>query len=302
MGAPAWLPKESPEMLKHNKKRNVGLINEFFARYMARAIIERRDSDLKKAKELFSKHFQKGTDLHRELRLFSSLYETRLQSREAAASLIEQAKQVCKLQSQARIDLEKTALLHEINQQLGEPKFFDQEVAGYRDYATIQVLLNHWRGSILTENLSEAAQLEDRFIQHLTRASPSIEKEAILQMSETEVDGLVVNLMTEKLNKKFSSSLNTEQKKLLQLYVFSKDSPESKVALVEKLEGLRKRASSSIENALSRDEQAKKVGNKLKEIQGMLQEDYRDTSNPDDKLVTFYMTVSKLEEELNNNE
>lgn len=121
-------------------------------------------------------------------------------------------------------------------------------------------------------------------------------------MSETEVDGLVVNLMTEKLNKKFSSSLNIEQKKLLQLYVFSKDSPESKVALVEKLEGLRKRASSSIENALSRDEQAKKVGNKLKEIQGMLQEDYRDTSNPDDKLVTFYMTVSKLEEELNNNE
>lgn len=34
----------------------------------------------------------------------------------------------------------------------------------------------------------------------------------------------------------------------------------------------------------------------------MLQEDYRDTSNPDDKLVTFYMTVSKLEEELNTNE
>jgi multidrug efflux pump subunit AcrA (membrane-fusion protein) len=137
--------------LKHNKKRNVGLINEFFARYMARAIIERRDSDLKKAKELFSKHFQKGTDLHRELRLFSSLYETRLQSREAAASLIEQAKQVCKLQSQARIDLEKTALLREINQQLGEPKFFDQEVAGYRDYATIQVLLNHWRFRVTLE-------------------------------------------------------------------------------------------------------------------------------------------------------
>jgi len=288
-------------MLKHNKKRNVGLINEFFARYMARAIIEHRDVDLRKAKELFSKHFRKGTDLHRELCLFTSLYETKLQSREAASSLIEQAKQVCKLQSQARIDLEKTALLHEINQQLGDPKFFDQEVLDYRDYATIQVLLNHWRGSILTENLSEVAQLEDKLIQHLTQ-SPRTEKKDVLQMSETEVDGLVVNLMAEKLNKKFSSSLNPEQKRLLQLYVFSNDSAESKVALVESLEGLRKRVTSGIEKALAWDEQAKKVSHKLKEIHGMLQEDYRDTSNPDDKLMTFYMTVSKLEEELNTNE
>lgn len=289
-------------MLKHNKKRNTGLINEFLARYMARAIIEQRDSDFKKAKLLCLKHFQKGTDLCQELRLFTSLYETRLQSRSAATSLIEQVKQVCKLQSQARIDLEKTALLHEINQQLGDPKFFDQEVTRYRDYATIQVLLNHWRGSILTEDLSEAAQLEDKLIQHLTQTSFITEKKEVLQMSENEVDGLVVHLMTEKLNKKFSSSLNTEQKKLLQLYVFSKDNPESKTALVECLEGLRKRVASSIEMALVRDEQAKKVGNKLKEIRGMLQEDYRDTSNPNDKLVTFYMTVSKLEEELSTNE
>lgn len=218
--------------LKHNKKRNVGLINEFFARYMARAIIERRDTDLKKAKELFSKHFQKGTDLHRELRLFTSLFETRLQSREAASTMLDQAKQLCKLQSQARIDLEKTALLHEINQHLGGSAFFDQEVSGYRDYATIQVLLNHWRGSVLTENISEAAQLEDKLIQHLTQTSSIQEKKDALKMSDEEVDGLVVNLMVEKLNRKFSSSLNAEQKKLLQLYVFSKDHPQSETALV----------------------------------------------------------------------
>lgn len=287
-------------MLKHNKKRNVGLLNEFFARYMARCIIEHRDGDLQKAKELFAKHFQKGTDLYRELRLFSTLSETRLTSREAAFSLIEQVRQACKLQSQARIDLEKTALLHEINQTLSDTGFFEQAIPEYRDYATIQVLLNHWRGTVLTENLSEAAQLEDKLIQNLTEKASVAEKKNILEMSNDDVDGLVVNLMTKKLNQKFSSSLNEEQKKLLQLYVFSRESPEAKASLVEKLEGIRTRVSSAIDSSLAGDEQAKRVASKLTEVRSMLEGEYRNTANPDDKLVTFYMTVSKLGEELSN--
>jgi hypothetical protein len=286
-------------MLKHNKKRNVGLLNEFFARYMAKAIIEHRDADVKKAKELFAKHFHKGTDLHREFRIFSTLLETRLSSKEAAVSLLEQVKAACKIQSQAKIDLEKSALLHEINQHLGDPKFFDQEINSYRDYATIQVLLNHWRGGVLTENLSEAAQLEDKLIQHLTAKGTTFEKKEVLQMTNADVDGLVVNIMTEKLNKKFNAALNENQKKLLQLYVFSKDDTQTKTALVGMLEEMRVKALSNIE-AVLRGEDTKKVSGKLQEIRTMLQEDYRDTSNPDDKTITFYMTVSKLQEELSN--
>lgn len=284
--------------LKHNKKRNIGLLNEFFARYMASAIIERRDEHLAQAKQVFIKHFQKGTDLHKELKMFSSLFQTRLQSREAASSLIEQVKQVCKLQSQSKIDLEKTALVHEINQTLGGPSFFAQNIPEYRDYATIQVLLNHWRGHVLTEDLSEVAQLEDKLIQHLTQSTPVTENKNVLQMSNNDVDGMVVDLMTKKVNQKFESSLNSTQKKLLQLYVFSAESAEAKSSLLENLETLRKRVSSNIERALAKDAEAKKVGHKLKEVQSLLQEDFRDISQPNDRLVTFYMTVSKLDEEL----
>lgn len=286
--------------LKHNKKRNIGLLNEFFARYMASAIIEKRDTDLAQAKQVFIKHFQKGTDLHKELKMFSSLFQTRLQSREAASSLIEQVKQACKLQSQSKIDLEKTAIVHEINQTLGGPSFFSQNIPEYRDYATIQVLLNHWRGCVLTEDLSEVAQLEDKLIQHLTQSTPITENKEILRMSGTDVDGMVVDLMTKKVNQKFDSSLNPTQKKLLQLYVFSKDSPEAKSSLLENLEALRNRVSTRIEKALARDTEAQKVGHKLKEVQSLLQEDFKDISQPDDRLVTFYMTVSKLDEELTN--
>lgn len=287
-------------MLKHNKKRNAGLLNEFFARYMAKAIIEKRDNDLAKAKELFTKHFHQGTDLHRELKMFNALFETKLVSRDAAVSLIDQVKQGCKLQSQAKIDLEKSALLHEINVHLGDPSFFDQEISGYRDYATIQVLMNHWRGGLLTEHLSEAAQLEDKLIQFITSKNAIQENKEVLQMTNQDVDGLVVNIMTEKLNKKFSSALNETQKKILQLYVFSKDDSSMKTTLVEFLEDLRQKTLTEIHKALETSTDAKKVEGKLQEVRTMLQEDYRDTTKLDDQMVTFYMTVSKLEEELVN--
>jgi hypothetical protein len=296
--------KESPEMLKsttlkHNKKRNVGLLNEFFARYIAKAILEKRDGDIEQAKALYARHFQKGTELSRELRLFTNLFETRVESREAANSLLSQVKEACKLQSQARIDLEKTALLHEINQTFGECNFFDQEIVEYRDYATIQVLLNHWRGRIVTENLSEAAQLEDKLLNRLVSKLPVAESKS-LNMQESEVDGLVVNLMIQKFNQRFGTMLNEEQKKLLRLYVFSKDNVSSKEELIKLLEGLKEKSSKLLETAILRDKDAQKVKTKLTEVKQMLQETYQDTSNLDDSLVTFYMSISKLNEELSN--
>lgn len=266
---------------------------------MAKAIIEKRDSDLAKAKELFTKHFHKGTDLHRELKMFTALFETRLTSKDAAVSLIEQVKSACKLQSQAKIDLEKSALLHEINVYLGDPNFFNQDINEYRDYATIQVLMNYWRSSIINENFSEAAQLEDRLIEHLTTKVTNNVKKNVLEMTDQDVDGLVVNIMTEKLNKRFSG-LNENQKKILQLYVFSQEDQATKTTLVSLLENLRQKTIDEIQIALSKDPDAKKVTGKLQEIKAMLLEDYKDTNNLDDKLITFYMTVSKLEEELLN--
>lgn len=285
-------------MLKHNKKRNVGLLNEFFARYMAKAIVEKRFSDVDRAKELFSKHFHRGTDLHRELKMFEALRNTNIVSKSVATSLIEQVKSSCKLQSQARLDLEKSALLHEVNLYLNDPKFFDQEIPDYRDFATIQVLLNHWRGGLLTENLSEIAQLEDKVFVRLISKPVVTERQDALSMTNQDVDGLVVSLMTEKLNKKFTTELNENQKKILQLYVFSKEDSDTKGRLISLLEGMRTSALSSIQKAMEHDPDAQNVSGKLKSIQTMLQEDYRDTTKLDDKMVTFYMTVSKLEEEL----
>jgi hypothetical protein len=286
-------------MLKHNKKRNVGLINEFFARYIAKAIIEQKDSDITKAKVLFRKHFHRGTDLYKELKLFNALYKTKVQNKEAAYSLVKQVKEACKIQSQEKVDLEKTALLREVNCTLNDADFFNRGIADYKICATIQVLLNNWRMGALQENLGESSQLEDKLLEHLVRGTEEKPQtiDNVLGMTNDDVDQLVINIMLEKLHSKFGALLNEEQKEIINMYVFSSDNSEIRSKLFEILEKIRVRTGKLIENEIksNKDDYTNK---KLVEVKSMLQEEYKDTSSLEDTTITFYLSVIKLEKEL----
>ncbi len=293
-------------MLKHNKKRNVGLINEFCSRYMARAIIEHKDSDLTKAKSILQKHFQKDTNLFKELKLFNALYKTKVQNKEAAWSLINQVKESCRISSQSKLDLEKTALLHEINCTLGDPNFFNKVVPDYKICATIQVLMDTWRNASLQEsNISESSQLEDKLLEHMV-LTPEIHTSAsninknVLEMTDNDINQLVVNIMLEKLTKKFGNLLGVEQKDIINMYVFSSENHETGIKLSETLETIRVRTITLINEELKVNQKDVYTNNKLSEIKTMLETDYRNVSSPKDDTITFYLTVLKLEKELCN--
>lgn len=218
--------------LQHNKKRNVGLVFEFFSRYIGRAIIEDRDEDIRKAKALIAKHYNNGTDIQKEYLCFKSLFETKVTNKESAIKLMEQIKSKIKLQSQQKLDLEKTSLIHEINQMLpNSERFFNENVKNYKLYATIQILLNEWRNEdllSLQETFSGGSilQLEDQVLTHLTTLQEvhnlSEEKQTLQEkMQTTNVDDLIVNIISDKINENFSSSLSEEQKELIKYYVCS---------------------------------------------------------------------------------
>lgn len=299
--------------LKHNKKRNVGLLNEFFARYIAKSIIEKDDLNLKKSRLLFKKHFQKGTELNRELRLFTSLFESSNLSPQVAISLINQVKKICKLQSQKKLDLEKTALLHEINLTFGDSaaNFFNQDISEFREYGSIQVLLNHWRNDselFMNENflLSEVTTLEEKLFRRLTSQPTKKEDLSHLNMTNDDIDNLVVNLMTQKLNEKYQDALNSDQKKLLEYYVFSEENEQSREKLYNFLQEINELAQVNINSALNETTGSKEeplntdTKNKLLEIKKILIEK-KETGQKliDDEIVTFYMNILKLREELN---
>ena len=286
------------QKLKHNKKRNTGLLYEFFARYIGKAILENRDSDIVKAKTLLRKHFNKTTDIYKELKLFKTLTESKVSSREQAVYLINRVREAVKYQSQARLDLEKTSLIHEVNGNLDSMVFFEEVIPDYKKLATVQVLLNTWRDETLKESVSETVQLEERLIESMLEHKPSVSNiNETANMTTDDVDRLVVNIMTEKVNRKYNN-LNPEQKEVIQLYVFSKDSEQAQGRLVEALTNIKGRFISALALYSKEFDSDKVLSEKLDKVKSMLQKDYNDPTLVSEDLVSFYLGLSKLENEV----
>lgn len=299
-------------MFYHNKKRNVGLLNDFFARFIANALVEQNHTGIEKANSIYKKYFSTKTEIGKESRLFKALYETNVTSKETAHALIEKVKTAAEKLSTSTLDAEKTKLIHEVNNVLGDKEFFKREVADYKLQASIQVLINNAREKRLNESLSEIAVLEDTILEHLVRPKTVVEGTSqYFEMDnkeiDKEIDTLVVKLMSEKFNQKFSKELFDEQREIVSHYVFSSSSDASKGNLETILESVKGRTLQLVNKALS----TKKVGNedlsehlskKFVGIKNLLLNEYKDTSKFNDETITFYMTLVKLEKELVTNE
>ena len=293
-------------MLNHNKKRNVGLLSEFFSKYIADSLVSQKYDNIEKAKKVYMKYFAENTEIKKEAKLFSILYSTNVSSKEIAHTVMLKVKHLCEAEQRniKKLEDEKTRLLHEVNSLFGDKEFFNRSVPDYKIQGAIQVLLNTWRTKSLQESISEIAILEDNILRHLTEAknvSPA-ETSSYLEMTNEEVDGLVLNILTEKFNAQYSSELSESQKAIISSYAFY-ENKEEKEKLNTILEDLRQSSLSLIENALSKKEIDKEViterlQNKLVGIKNLLLTEYKDVSSVDDDSMAFYMTLTKLQKEL----
>ena len=236
---------------RHNKKRNVGLVYEFLVRHLSRCVLEGNDAGISKVKLILSKHFNPSTDLGKELRVFKALYESKVADVEAAKMLVQRAKRACEAQSQARLELEKTGLIHEINTTLKDTAFFDRPVKDYKMLASIQILMNEWRSTDLLESITiESVDLEQKLLEHLVRDTATEDRlgkeklAAVQALTPTDVDKLALRLFYEKFNKRYTTVLCEEQKQLLAAYV-----TEKPVVLISLLEGIHNAVLPELEKA-----------------------------------------------------
>lgn len=197
-------------MAKHNKKRNVGLIHEQLVRYASERTVERDTTKANEAVDLIVKHFTTQSELLREFKLFGALIHTKARDREQARRIIEESKRLCRAHDAARLDREKTKLIHDINVNLQCEGFYDQRISDYKLFATVQTLINEWRGNN-TLDAREIVEFEQHLEEHLLRevVEEKLEK-------KDNADPLVLRIMIEKFNSKYSSALDSSQKKLLE--------------------------------------------------------------------------------------
>ena len=133
------------KQIKHNKKRNVGLIYELLLRHLSSRIIENDKKGAGVATSILEKHFSKGTELYKEFRLFNALAKSTVSDTHIVASILTEAKDAARRTNLEKLEREKSKLIRDINYKIAEKDFYYQHVENYKDLATIQITINEWR-------------------------------------------------------------------------------------------------------------------------------------------------------------
>ena len=224
-------------MAKHNKKRNVGLMHEQLIRYASEKIVEGLDIRAEDALRILNKNFHKKSELFREFRLFNSLVHTRVPTKEVARKIIDESRLACKNHDGAKLRTEKSGLIRDINHQLNTKDFYDKKIKEYRVFATVQALLNEWRGA---QKLSPAevvayeCGLENWLIREASGNSLS---------KTAHANPLSLQIMIEKFNKKYKNTLGKDQVRLLESCL-SNDKP----SVVIQINKIKNRATAALDS------------------------------------------------------
>jgi len=201
----------------HNKKRNVGIIYEQLLRVLAESLIADETEKYSATLGIIRKHFKPGTQLYREFRLFNALVKTSVAKEALAVRILQEAKLAALDFDSTQLRKEKALLIKDVNYTLADPLFYNRRINEYREYATIQTLLNDWR-SAGTPNLTRIANYENK-VCDLLLSEKKLDEPTISE--NQDVSALAVRLMTEKFNKRYGHQLNEEQQVLIREYVFS---------------------------------------------------------------------------------
>ena len=130
--------------VKHNKKRNVGVLFAQLTEYVSSALVEGDVKKAQKALRVLGRHFSPGSEIFREFRLFRALVMTEVPSPALASSIISEAKSASKRLDKKKLMQEKSMLIKDINYNLGDSNFYDRRVPDYKAFATVQTLLTTW--------------------------------------------------------------------------------------------------------------------------------------------------------------
>ena len=202
----------------HNKKRNVGIIYELLLRNISSCLVNENKDHANLGLKIIESRFDQSTELYKEFRLFNALARSTASSTPVVASILSEAKAAARRCDLKLLNKEKSQLIKDINYSLDDPTFYHRRIPEYKIYATIQTLLNDWRKGDLA-NLNKMIEYEGKVAEWLL----SEKNNEPVAKTDEDIDALVVKIMTEKLNKKYSGKLNEDQRILMKLYALRVD-------------------------------------------------------------------------------
>lgn len=277
--------------IQHNKKRNVGIIYELLLRAVSAAIVEGDKDRAQIALDIIEKHYNKQSVLYKEYRLFNALIKSTVSDTPVAAAVLAEAKSAARRADHKKLDYEKSMLIRSINHNLQDENFYQRRIPDYRLYATVQNLINEWAAGD-TSDLTKMVMLEGQVVQWLLKEK--VNEAVDLDAPAPEVDGLVVKIMNEKFNQKYSGKLNQDQTKLIQEYIFSIENGQEQ-KFVDRLNKLRETALNQI-NSLKETTDNTTLQDRIPKVERALRGLVFESLN--DEVISRFMTISQLITEL----
>ena len=278
-------------MTKHNKKRNVGIVYELLLNYISNNLIENKKNNARNATRIIEKHFKKGTELYKEFRLVNALAKSKVTNTHNIASILSEAKTVVNNLNHDTIEKQKSDLIRHINYSLGK-SFYRSSVSNYRDLGNIQLAINEWKKD--DKDLKNLIEYETKIAEMMLKEEVTVETK---ELDASHTDKLVLKLMTEKFNKRYSEELTSDQKKIIENYVFYSD--KNKDYLVEFFKNKKAEALSNL-NAFENYSKNKYLLEKVESVKNKINN--LDHNSIDDEAVVKFLSVTKLIKELKKGE
>ena len=276
--------------LRHNKKRNVGLLYEFLVRHVAECLTRGNESDGRSAMRLLRRFIlRRNTELYREFRLFHALVNTTVKSEIAARQILAEARAAARAYNETKLDHEKSLLIKGINHTFNDTAFYNKRFDEYRIYATVQTLLNEWRKD-RPDDVSQLVQFEEQVVDWLMTEKSN----NVLEENNADVDDIVVNLMIKKVNSKYDNVLSQDQIGLIKQYVYSVKNGDD-TALRESIEKLRKDALIAVDTFINDESATLYAVQRLNEVRDLLE---GKLDNIDDDVITQFLRVTRLKQEI----
>ena len=204
--------------LKHSKFKNTGILFELLVRQIASDTLANKDS---LALEIIKRHFKKGTELNKELKLYQSLTKENFDNQYQAQEFIDIVlKERVKL-NEGILRRQKYNLIKSIKESFVMEDFFKYRVNNYREMASVYKLFEHTSST----SPKEYVTCKTTILEAITKENVEIVTESTnkdYNKQPKEVRMLAYKFLVDSFNSKYTN-LSESQKKVLRSYISNVD-------------------------------------------------------------------------------
>lgn len=204
--------------LKHSKFKNTGILFELLVRQIASDTLANKDS---LALEIIKKHFKKGTELTKELKLYQSLTKENFDKQYQAQEFIDIVLNERNKLNEGILRRQKYNLIKSVKESFVMEDFFKYRVTNYREMASVYKLFEHTASA----SPKEYVTCKTTILETITRDGVEVVTESTntdYNNQPKEVRMLAYKFLVDSFNSKYTN-LSETQKKILRTYINNVD-------------------------------------------------------------------------------